>query len=143
MSQNLSDAMKPVVFPLILLVAPVLPANADGLALGGYDAVAYDSGNAVPGRREIMTMWRGKLWHFASEENRNSFEANPREFTPEFGGLCPVSLANGRETTGNPRLFAVIDGRLYLLRSRSDLRELREAPGEILTKANEHWAQHK
>lgn len=139
----LSDTMKPLIFLLMLLGAPVLPANAEGLALGGYDVVAYDSGNAVPGRREIMTMWRGKLWHFTSEENRDSFEANPREFTPEFGGLCPVSLANGRDASGNPRLFALIDGRLYLLRSKSDLRQLREAPEQILSKARQHWAKHK
>lgn len=133
--------MKPLVLPLILLITPVFPANAEGWALGGYDVVAYDSGNAVPGRHEIVTMWNGKLWHFASEENRNSFEADPRKFTPEFDGLCPVSLANGREAEGNPRFFAVINGHLYLLRSGSDLQQLRRSPQEILAKAQQNWAR--
>lgn len=135
--------MKLFVFSLMMLIVSALSANADGLALGGYDVVAYDSGNAVPGHRDIKIMWRGELWHFASEANRNSFEANPRKFVPEFGGLCPVSLANGREESGNPRLFAVVDGQLYLLSSRADLQALRQSPEEILTKARQHWAEHK
>lgn len=125
-------------FLFFLLLAMPLAARAQGWALGGMDPVAYRTqGAAVAGRSDLVTTWAGQNWHFASEENRAAFEANPREFAPGFGGLCPVSLAEGRPQPGDPRVFAIIGERLYLIRSVDARAQLMADPRGILMKAKE------
>ena len=67
-------------FTLALTVIPSLaPAQVHDWALNGMDPVSYETENAaVPGRADIVTFWRGQSWHFATEDNRTRFEANPR-----------------------------------------------------------------
>lgn len=123
---------------LVLLAALPLPALAEAWALGGMDAVAYRSqGAAVEGRSDVVTNWAGLNWHFASEENRAAFEANPREYAPGFGGLCPVSLVEGRPQPGDPRVFAIIGERLYLIRSVQAREQLLADPRGVLMRAKE------
>ena len=110
--------------------------------MSGFDPVSYfNAGNAVPGQPDIVTRWRGKSWHFASEENRQKFEANPRAYAPGFGGFCPVSLAEGRRVQGDPRHFVMIGQRIYLLRSSDAARELMQDPRKIMMRAREAWAK--
>ncbi|MTH33591.1 hypothetical protein GL279_03170 [Paracoccus limosus] len=131
--------------PAALLFALLLPAHAalaQDWALDGIDPVGYSrEGAAVPGRPDLVTMWRGKAWHFASEENRADFEANPKVFAPALGGLCVVALSEGRSEPGNPRYFAVIDQRTYLLRSESARQRLMADPQQILARAKTVWAK--
>ena len=138
----MTRATMPKLIPLaltgILLAGPAFSQN---WALGGHDPVGtVQAGQAVPGRSDIATMWKGELWHFASEENRARFEADPRAFAPALDGLCPVALSEGRRERGDPRHFAVIGGDLYLLGSASAERRLREAPVEIIARARAAWS---
>jgi len=117
----------------LLTITCAFPAIAQDWALGGFDPVGYaNSGRAVPGRSDIATMWRGKLWHFASEENRARFESDPRSFMPDFDGICPVSLSQGRPQRGDPRYFAVVKGHLYLLESGAAERAFLQNSEEVL-----------
>ena len=133
----MSESMKHLILSSLLTFVPVLPATAQDWALEGYDAVAYANGRAMPGRSEIATMWRGQLWHFASEANRDRFEANPNAYAPAFGGLCPVSLLEGRKVAGDPRHFAIVGKQLYLLRSDSAEQRLWKAPRQVLRDAKQ------
>lgn len=122
----------------------LLPAAAlaDGWALGGMDAVAYRSqGAAVPGKSAISTRWAGQEWHFASESNRASFEANPRAFAPGFNGLCPVALAGGRPVEGNPQFFAVVGQRLYLFETDNARQEFVSNPRDLLMNAKAQFVK--
>lgn len=126
---------------LSIAVGP-LSASAQDWALNGIDPVAYgQDGAAVPGRSDIVTMWRGKSWHFATESNRDLFEANPRAFAPGLGGLCVVALSEGRSEPGNPRFFAVIGQRTYLLRSAAARDRLLADPQDVLMRAKAVWAR--
>ncbi|WBU60550.1 YHS domain-containing (seleno)protein [Paracoccus albus] len=119
-----------------------LPAFADGWALGGYDPVAYVTRDAaIEGRGDISTSWRGKQYHFVSEENRALFEANPRAYTPGFDGLCVVALSEGRPEPGDPRLFVIIGQRVYLVGSESRRQQLIENPRQLLMKAKNMWVR--
>ena len=134
-------------FPWIaatLATCLLLPAGgfAQDWALEGIDSVAYSqSGKAVPGRSDIVTHWRGRAWHFATEANRAAFEANPRAYAPGLGGLCVVALAEGRAEPGNPRYFVVIGQRTYLLRSEHARERLRQEPQKLLMQAKAHWTR--
>jgi YHS domain-containing protein len=132
--------MKSLHLPLILFSAAALPAVAQDWALGGYDPVSYfQTPNPQAGRSEIATMWKGEIWHFSSEENRNRFEADPRSFSPAFGGLCPVALSEGRRKLGDPRHFVMIGKKLYLLSSGAAEARLLAAPIKILGQAQAAW----
>jgi YHS domain-containing protein len=134
--------MKSLCSFLFLLSAPALPAVAQDWALGGYDPVSYfQTHQPRAGRSEISTMWRGEIWHFATEENRSRFEADPRSYTPVFGGLCPVALSEGRMKAGDPRYFVMIGKRLYLLSSSAAEERLMAEPRKILTQARAVWEQ--
>lgn len=132
--------MRVLALSLLLSLPPVLPAAAQDWAVGGFDPVGYaQAGRALPGRSDIATMWRGQVWHFASEENRARFEADPRSYAPAIGGMCPVSVVDGRPRPGDPRHFAVVGGRLYLLESGAAERRLMQDPAGITQAARQMW----
>ncbi len=121
---------------LALLLTLPLPAFAEQWALNGFDPVAYvTQETAVPGRGDIVTNWRGREYHFASEANRALFEANPRAYTPGFDGLCVVALTEGRSEPGDPRQFVTIGQRVYFVGSEGRRRELLSHPRDMLMKA--------
>ena len=85
-----------------------------GLALGGYDPVAYRSGEALPGTLDWTLVYAGVTYRFASEENRAAFAAAPESYESAYGGWCAWAMAQGEKVRVDPRAFAVEDGRLYL-----------------------------
>jgi len=129
--------------PLAVLIATsgAGKAQADGVrsagvALMGYDSVAYFHQNeALPGAGNIALRWRGLVWHFASPENRAAFEANPRAFVPQFGGLCPEALMRGEAVQGDPRHWTIRDGKLYFSQSAEALRRFTAEADRILPEA--------
>ncbi|MFN3277577.1 MAG: YHS domain-containing (seleno)protein [Paracoccus hibiscisoli] len=134
--------MRALVLSLLLTLVPALPAAAQDWAVGGFDPVGYaQAGRALPGRSDIATMWRGQLWHFSSEENRARFEADPRSYAPALGGMCPVSVVEGRPQPGDPRHFALVGGRLYLLESGAAERRLMKDPSGITQAARQMWRE--
>lgn len=131
--------MKTLALSLILSI-PASAGLADEWAIGGFDAVGYDvAGQPMPGRSDIATLWKGKVWHFASEANRDQFEADPMNFAPAFGGNCPVALAEGRREPGDPTHFAIVGDRLYLFSSEAAEQQLLSDPPEVLDRANQSW----
>ncbi|WP_246026682.1 YHS domain-containing (seleno)protein [Paracoccus luteus] len=129
--------------PAALLAAGLAlatPAAAQHAALNGIDAVSLrDSGRAVGGRPDIVTHWRGASWHFANETNRQTFESNPRAYAPAMGGLCAVSLADGRKEPGDPAQFVVVGQRIYLTRDAAARAAMRADPEGIVARATDAW----
>ena len=126
------------------LMLAVVPARADspGVALMGYDAVAYfQQHEARPGAGNIALRWRGLIWHFATAENRAAFEANPRAFVPQFGGLCPEALTRGEALPGDPRHWVIHDGKLYFTRSADVLARFGAQADGIVPGAVQAWRQ--
>jgi hypothetical protein len=118
------------------------PASADpaSVALMGYDAVSYfDKGEAQPGAGHIALRWRGLVWHFTTVENRAAFEANPRAYVPQFGGLCPIALARGEVIAGDPRNWTIREGKLYLSSSAEGLDQLRSNMSSVLADAAQEF----
>ena len=69
--------------------AQIHPINvdADGVALKGYDPVAYfTDGRPVKGRQEFQQEWQGAKWLFASREHLAMFQENPDKYAPQYGG---------------------------------------------------------
>lgn len=103
--------------PAAVAESPIFYAD-QGTAIGGYDTVAYfASGEAVRGAPDIAVMWKGAVWHFASHENREAFEANPHAYAPQFGGYCAYAMARGYTTKTDPQAWRIVGGKLYLIHS--------------------------
>lgn len=112
----------------------------DGIAINGYDPVAYfTDGAPVLGAEGITHDWNGATWRFASTANRDAFAADPDAFAPRYGGYCAYAVANGYTAKTDPDAFTVHDGKLYLnfnrrIRSRWE----RDIPGNV-RKADANW----
>lgn len=113
---------------------------ADGAAMSGYDPVSYfESDVPLRGQPEITVMWKGAEWHFASQENRELFESNPRAFAPQFGGYCSYAMAHGILKSTDPQAWQVVDGRLYLTHSPEIEQMWRQDRGEYIQMAEGYW----
>jgi len=89
----------------------------DGVALGGYDVVAFfTKGAPEQGKRQYAIMWHGAIWQFATPEALVEFEMNPEAYAPQFGGYCAYGVAIGILSPVQVDQFAIRDGKLYLLR---------------------------
>ena len=87
-----------------------------GLALDGYDPVAYFKGSgAVKGKPELAVVYDGLLYYFSSKENKDLFKQNPAQYEPQFGGWCAYAMGStGEKVEVDPETFKVKDGKLYL-----------------------------
>ncbi|MDH3738715.1 MAG: YHS domain-containing protein [Alphaproteobacteria bacterium] len=96
-----------------LAIAPVF--SADGVAIRGYDPVAYFSeGKPVAGSAQHSVEFKGTKWLFASAENRDLFVANPEKYAPQYGGYCAWAVANNYTASIDPDAWTIKDGKLYL-----------------------------
>ncbi len=112
----------------------------DGAAMAGYDAVSYfNDGVPVRGQPEYAVVWKGAEWHFASAENREAFERDPRAFAPQFGGYCAYAMALGELSSTDPTLWDVVDGRLYLTHSPQIDAMWHEDQAEYIRMAEKNW----
>jgi YHS domain-containing protein len=88
---------------------------AAGVAIGGYDTVAYHTeAAAIPGEGGFSSDYLGATWTFSSEENRALFAGDPARYAPAYGGHCSFAYSLGKVEDGNPELFDIVDGTLYL-----------------------------
>jgi YHS domain-containing protein len=95
--------------------APEISAAANGLAAGGYDAVAYfREGKAVPGSSKYQLSYKGATWRFASGEALRTFQQMPQAFAPQFGGYCAWAVSQHYLAPGDPLQWKIVDGKLYL-----------------------------
>ncbi|MFD1912231.1 YHS domain-containing (seleno)protein [Halodurantibacterium flavum] len=112
----------------------------DGVALAGYDPVAYfQDGQAMRGDPAHSLRWRGATWLFASAAHLSAFEANPMAFFPEFGGYCVTALAEGRAVPGNPEIWTMHEGKLYFSASQAERERMLSEPVRFLSAAAANW----
>ena len=137
-----------VLVAAVLLSVPPRGALADsplfaareGVALGGYDTVAFfDVGEAVAGQARYSVVWKGVIWRFASQSNQIRFEMDPRAYAPMFGGYCASAMARGVLKAGDPQLWVIVDGRLFLLNNEGALTRWRAQAAQLIAEADAHW----
>ena len=94
---------------------PAVNISRGQLALRGYDAVSYWAENRpTPGVAEFEYRRYGAVWRFSTAANRDTFARNPARYTPEFGGYCAYAVSRGYTADGDPNVWRMVDGRLYL-----------------------------
>ena len=104
----------------LLLTATATAAAAADVAhsttgVGGYDLVSFHTGEKpVRGNGNHLVVHDGVTYLFQSAETKGAFEADPERYLPAFGGFCAYGVAVGKKFHGDPDVWEVVDGRLYL-----------------------------
>jgi YHS domain-containing protein len=113
-----------------------------GLAVHGFDVVAYfTEGRPTPGSAEHSVAHGGATYRFASAENLAAFEADPERYVPAYGGFCAYGVSVGKKFDGDPRLWRIEAGRLYLnLNPKIQKTWLEDVDGNI-EKADRQWGR--
>jgi len=114
--------------------------QTDGLAIHGYDPVAYfTEGNPVAGSQDHVTDYRGATWRFASAENLAVFEEDPERYAPRFGGYCAYAASQGYLAPTVPEAWTVYEDRLYLNFSRRVRRRWSRDIAANIAKGEANW----
>jgi YHS domain-containing protein len=111
-----------------------------GVGAGGYDVVSYfTDGAPKKGNAKFVANYNGAKWYFTSAEHMKTFQASPGKYAPAYGGYCAYAVANGVTAKGDPKLWKIVGGKLYLnLNKVAQSRWNEDIPGNIAS-ANQNW----
>ncbi len=124
------------------VVTAVVTDPLTGVAIDGYDPVSYFTADAPhAGLPEYEYRWRGVPWYFESAANRDVFRRAPEIYAPQFGGYGLMALARGYLSQGNPRVYAVLEDRLFLFYSTSNRDAFLKAQRSSYEKAAANWTE--
>jgi len=121
---------------------PVNPVNAngDGVAIKGYDPVAYfTQSQPVKGDARFAQSWMGATWWFSSAENQDAFAKSPEQYAPQFGGYCSWAVSRNYTATIDPAAWRIIDGKLYLNYSKDVQKMWEKYVSKRIEDANKNW----
>ncbi len=129
-------------------LAPAGWADAEHSVTGvaGYDLVSYQTmKRPIRGNGHFTSDVDGVTYLFASAENKRTFDASPEQFLPAYGGYCAYGVSVGKKFVGDPEVWRIVDGRLYLnLDANIQDQWLEDVPGRIAG-ADRNWQriEHK
>jgi YHS domain-containing protein len=131
-------------FALIGNSTSAVDTDEKGLAMQGYDPVAYfTQGAPRAGNPQFKAEHGGATYYFASAANMKKFEADPDAYLPQYGGFCAMGTSLNRKFEGDPKVWHIVDKKLYLnVNPDVDKKWRQDVPGN-LSKANENWPQIK
>jgi YHS domain-containing protein len=111
-----------------------------GLAIGGYDPVAfYTDRHPILGAAEMELAYGGAVWRFANIGNRGAFAAHPEVYMPKFGGYDPIGVAHGVAVPGNPEIWTIVGESLFLFHDQSRLQTFSADPERFTGAAERKW----
>lgn len=150
--------MKNILILLFILSASVIRSSAQGqtvrkqqfnieksgLAIEGYDPVAYFNGNKpVEGKKDITATYEGITYRFASTQNRDEFNKNPSKYEPQYGGWCAYAMgAKGEKVEVDPETFKIVNGKLYLFYNKyfnNTLKSWNKDEARLKASADQSW----
>jgi YHS domain-containing protein len=115
--------------------------ETDGLAIEGYDPVAYFSEHKpVQGPAAFTASQDGVTYRFASAAHRDQFLANPAAYLPQYGGFCAYATAKGYKADADPTAFSVVSGKLYLNYNADIQAEWSKDPVGYITNGDRSWS---
>lgn len=119
-------------------------ADANDLAIKGYDPVSYFTMSTPKmGNASYTATYKGGIYQFSSEENRDMFKASPAKYAPQYGGYCAFGVAMEKKFDTDPLAWKIVDNKLYLnLNKDVQTKWLTDVPG-YLDLSNDNWGDIK
>ncbi len=148
--------MKKFVLLIIATLFSILNTNAqtalrskqynieNGLALNGYDPVAYFNQNkAIEGNKSIKATVEGLTYYFSTTSNKDLFLKDFRKYEPQYGGWCAYAMgSSGEKVEIDPETFKINNGKLYLFYHswvNNTLTKWNEDEKNLKNKADSNW----
>lgn len=133
------------------VLSQIDPVNAEGVAIGGYDVIAYfEEGKAIKGDQKYAQQFNSVTYYFSSKENQKLFEAAPQNYLPQYDGYCALAVSYGKKISVDPQTFKLTDGKLYLFYNGktshgviNSLETWNKNEEKLLKKANSLWPEVK
>ena len=73
--------------PSVSLAKDSINTNFSGVAVKGYDPVAYfTEAKPIKGKAKFEYRWQGAKWRFSSEKHLELFKATPEKYASQYGG---------------------------------------------------------
>ncbi|CAM1345174.1 YHS domain-containing (seleno)protein [Tenacibaculum amylolyticum] len=119
------------------------------IALQGYSPVSYlDLNLAQRGNKNHKSTYKGVVYYFTSEAQKNTFDSNPKKYLPQYGGYCAFGAYAGAKFRVDPNKFLVINGKYYLFLNNVELDAkqlwLKERNDQkLISAANNNWKKLK
>ncbi|MEM7611059.1 MAG: YHS domain-containing (seleno)protein [Pseudomonadota bacterium] len=146
---RLTAAIRPML-AILILIGISMPAHAEkdpiytgffsNTALKGYDPVSYfTTGSPAKGDKSFSHEWQGAKWLFTSAENRDRFIAAPEDFAPQYGGYCAWAVAQGYTASGDPEVWKIVDGKLYINYNDKVGATWQEDPQGFIALGDQNW----
>ncbi len=124
----------------VLIFPEISESRNEKIAIDGYDPVAYFThSKAAEGNKLNSYQWHNYTWMFTSKKNMELFASNPEKYTPQYDGYCAWAMSSGRMAKTDPKIWKIVNGKLYLNCSMSAFKKWEvDIPGNI-KKADEYW----
>ena len=117
-----------------------LNLDSKGVILQGYDPVAYfTQKKAVKGSPKYQTSYQGATYYFSSPADLATFKKSPSKYVPQYGGFCANGIANRQANAGDPTVFFVLKGKLYVCASPEAGKEFNSKSEANVKKADDNW----
>lgn len=117
--------------------------ESSGLAIQGYDPVSYFSNSPTKGKQDIYLFHKGVKYLFASQQNLQTFKANPEKYEPAYGGWCAYAMGKyGEKVEVDPLKYKIVDGKLnlfYYSIINNTLTKWNEDEKALKPKADHNW----
>lgn len=145
----MNSLIKIILIPIAILVLLIVPADArqlvnvagaSGIALSGYDPVAFFTENKpVHGDPAITATHEGATYLFASEKDKALFVKDPAKYAPQFGGFCAFGVSVGALFPVDVSTWQIHDGKLYCNLNPEILKTFNKDFEGNLAKARKNW----
>jgi len=112
----------------------------DSIAAHQFDLVSYFSGTAQQGEKQFTADYEGVTYYFGSIENKQTFNAEPSRYIPQFGGYCAFATSKGFTADTDPQAWTIVADKLYFFADNSVKKEWVETMGSgSLTRSHDNW----
>lgn len=124
----------------VALASDEVNVDKTGLAIGGYDPVAYFTvGQPTKGDSQITAEHNGAVYRFVNKESRRRFLNHPGQYLPQYGNYCAYGIAKGQKFSADPTVWQIQDGRLYLNLDQNIATLFNKDVAGHIARANENW----
>lgn len=114
-----------------------------GVALNSYDALSYftPAPDPIPGKKELGFDYKGSKFYFITNTHLLAFAADPERYAPQFGGFDAFGVSQGRKVGAHPRVFALVDGKLYMFSDVESRKNWKKDVSGNVARASEQWSE--
>lgn len=114
-----------------------------GVALDSYDALSYftPSPDPILGNKELSFDYKGSKFYFITPAHLRAFASDPEKYAPQYDGFDAYGVSQGRKVGAHPRVFALVDGKLYMFSDLESRKNWKKDVSGNIARASEHWSE--